>query len=457
MAGIIPETHQDAALIMEQLFTHPLSRKSQKQHPNLVEHALDLVETARKLPYPNDLKASPWWQQKQHNFMAFCKRLRSPVDIVSFAQCTYLSGSDRRLFDRTKPIHDIVLKQLRRMAFNLNICPPIHMDIEDSPYSMPPSIVPLNGKNYSNSFLNMLGYALGSSTAIDRPHNHILEIGSGYGNLARILKLRHPNTTITLLDLPETLLLSYIYLTLNFPEATIRFITEGDTYDHSDHADFILLPAQLSPFLQGKQFDLAINTGSLQEMPRRTVDYFMDLVQNQTDTSFFYSFNYFLNARSVLREWSEADRNQEANNICPIMKPNWKPVHFQFNTPHLTVDCTGRNWLELLMKKEDVADSAEVLISKAHAACEEADQYPVFSDEWLKLLWTSIHLKPTSKAIHKLLGGIELFTLGWNRTNHMFSGQFGAPSNPKASLSERRQLFESIEEVRYYRSLLKST
>ncbi|MBF0144306.1 MAG: putative sugar O-methyltransferase [Magnetococcales bacterium] len=512
--GRLPHDPTAADQVMATLFAHPLRERCRETFPDLLPRALSLVRKACALPYPEELRVSPWWAAKQRHFMGFCSRLTSPVDLVAFAQCTWLSGSDRRLFDRTRPIHRVILEQLRQLEQAFALCPPLTLPLEDSPYSMQASLVPIHGKNYSNSFLNMLGYALGSVTTIQprRPVRRVLELGSGYGNLARVVKLLAPDATITLIDLPESLLLCQVYLTLNFPEARITFLDHPDDYarDEARTADFVLIPAQLARAVEGNAFDLTINTGSLQEMPARTVAYFMDLIRQRTDSAYFYSFNYFINARSLLREWSEADQKEESANICPLMDDRWEPLRFHLNPGHLTVDCQGRNWLELLARKlprpagapprtggvhgtanprekgpgvaapgvegpgvedpgmegpgvedpgvEDPgvenAPAQEQARQAALHLVREADTFPVFSDPWLERLWRSVWLRPTNDALDRLLGGIELFTLGWSRPNHMFSGRFGSPADETADLATRQRFFEAIEEVRFYRGLL---
>jgi SAM-dependent methyltransferase len=123
-------------------------------------------------------------------------------------------------------------------------------------------------------------------------HPVTLEIGSGYGGLASHLHRILGRGTRVLVDLPETLLFSSNYLTLQHPEARIylyhpddaaRALAELQTYD------FVLLPNFRLELLASRQFDLALNVESLQEMTSAQVDlYLAFLVRN---TQLFYSWN----------------------------------------------------------------------------------------------------------------------------------------------------------------------
>ncbi|MGN7613778.1 putative sugar O-methyltransferase [Magnetococcales bacterium HHB-1] len=455
LEGYLPKEDQIAEKMMAKLFPHTQREHLAKSYPTLVSDALKKFKKIRELPYPKALQVTPWWRDKQRVFWDFCTLLTNPIDLIAFAQCALLSGSDRRLIDRPQWTKNII----RQQRFHLNRAFQIsrqQIDQEESPLSIESSRFLIGTKQDSNSFLNMLGYALGSADIVekkDRLH-HILEIGGGYGNLARLLKLRHPQTTITLVDLPESLLLCFIYLSVHFPDSKIALIDKTSDLDQQTKKslDFILVPAQRSLILKNRHYDLAINTGSLQEMPKSSSHFFIDLITKKIDCDYFYSFNYFINARDHLPE-CESFYLPHTHEIIPQLDGSWKPLRFHLNPPHLTTDCRGRNWLELLavkQKKRSKKDSKR----RAKKLTKKAKRHPEMSDPWLSYLWHAIQIYPTRKALKMILNGLKQFTLKKNPKNHLFSGQFGAPSTPEANLEQRQILFERIEEVRYYRSLL---
>jgi putative sugar O-methyltransferase len=457
--GMRPKDSEEAGRIMQILFPHPVHHTANSEHLMLAEKARGLVNAARKLPYPEGYEVSPWWAAKQNNFMRFCSLLANPVDIVSFAQCTHLSGSDRRIYGERPNAGYIIMEQLKQIEQIYGKCVPTEYTVEDSEFSIQSSLYKIADKWYSNSFLNMFGYYLGSvhSLPFDRNIASILEIGAGYGSLARIIKLLHPEIQYTIVDLPETLLLSYIFISLNFPSAKKIFLTRQDDYDvlEKEEYDFIFVPAQLCPSLYGRKYELVINTGSLQEMPIRTTEYLLNIINNRIEADFFYSFNYFINARSVLREWSGADPDIEFSNMCPQLDPWWNVLSFRFNPLHLTVDSKGRNWLELLVERIKREERNSINIqNRATSLMNESEKYPVMSDKWLEHLWQAIRMDSSPEYIRKMINGLELFTKGWHRPNHMFSGKFGAPAGPDASWEYREALFSRIDEVNYYNSLM---
>jgi putative sugar O-methyltransferase len=99
--------------------------------------------------------------------------------------------------------------------------------------------------------------------------HQVIEIGAGWGGFAHHLKTLFPNTTYTIVDLPQTLLFSATYLKATFPDARIRIYGEGPVeslFDDGDHTDFLFLPAHAFARLPIPAADLAVNLASFQEM-----------------------------------------------------------------------------------------------------------------------------------------------------------------------------------------------
>lgn len=431
LTGASPRDSETAAFLMSTLFPHSLRKDVADNHGSLVGQVLTSIERARKSSYPEGLAVSPWWGDKQNAFIRFCSLLTNPLDVVMFAQCTYLSGCDRRLYEDSDILSKTIIDQLRAIEDVYGICVPLDFSIEESPYSMEFSTFYVSERKYSNSFLNMVGYYLGSAYAVSQkgPLNRVMEIGAGYGSLARIIKLKHPDVRYVILDIPETLILSAVFLHLSFPEAVIRIATTSEEYEtaSAEDPDFLLLTAQNYNDLAGSRFDLVINTGSLQEMPESTIDAYFDLLENKLDVRFFYSFNYFLNSRRSLTEWAQADSQQEIANVCPKLDPWWRVLIFKLNPSNLTVDCRGRNWLEVLVERvpQSTRDRSE---SEKRAAelYSKTFSLPVLSDAWLESLWAAIWLHPNPPYIERMIAGLDLFVKGWHTSNNMHSGIYGS-------------------------------
>lgn len=99
-----------------------------------------------------------------------------------------------------------------------------------------------------------------------------LEIGGGFGGLAYMLKRACPRTRYVIVDLPESLAFSSIYLGVLFPNEHNEFLTEDKEHLLPDKPGFTFVP---SAFLENLRFrngvDVAINTISFGEMTAEQV------------------------------------------------------------------------------------------------------------------------------------------------------------------------------------------
>ena len=102
----------------------------------------------------------------------------------------------------------------------------------------------------------------------------VMEIGAGWGGFAYQFKKLCPKVTYIIVDLPQTLLFSAVYLMTLFPSAAI-FIYDGqmeDSLSETCHSyDFVFLPHYYIDKLQLARLDLAMNMVSFQEMTTEQV------------------------------------------------------------------------------------------------------------------------------------------------------------------------------------------
>ena len=129
------------------------------------------------------------------------------------------------------------------------------------------------------------------------PNFYILEIGGGFGSLARII-IKNKNVKYFLVDLPEANLLVNYYLQSHFPEKKIfnysnykisSIEKEIDKYDI-----FILPPSVLNN--HNIMFDLAINSRSFMEMNKKVISDYFDLIQKKVKLN-----GYFLNINRYMK------------------------------------------------------------------------------------------------------------------------------------------------------------
>jgi putative sugar O-methyltransferase len=107
---------------------------------------------------------------------------------------------------------------------------------------------------------------------------NVVEIGAGFGRTAQaLIKLVGNIKNYTIIDIPEVLSLSFLYL---------KNILSEDEFAKLDFVNALSLPKDCYEF---HQVDLVINIDSFQEMPRETINYYLRQIVN--NSIFFYSKN----------------------------------------------------------------------------------------------------------------------------------------------------------------------
>ena len=106
----------------------------------------------------------------------------------------------------------------------------------------------------------------------------IMEIGAGWGGFAYQFKTLCPNVCYIIIDLPQTLLFSAVYLKTLFPQASVLLYGDKPTdrlLDGYESYDFIFLPNFFLRDVQLSRLDLTINMVSFQEMTSEEVDQYV--------------------------------------------------------------------------------------------------------------------------------------------------------------------------------------
>lgn len=136
----------------------------------------------------------------------------------------------------------------------------------------------------------------------------VLEIGGGYGALAYFIRQVFPHVQYTIIDLPESLLFSSLYLALNYQDLS-HAVFLSDAEDIFDQATFRYVPHFASHQIE-ESFDLIINTLSMSEMTEYQVKTYLDLMKKKwlTTQGIFFEQNQnnnFLgwsNAEDIIRK-----------------------------------------------------------------------------------------------------------------------------------------------------------
>jgi hypothetical protein len=159
------------------------------------------------------------------------------------------------------------------------------------------SVVCKFGRMFSPDLLRYVSYVMLLRQVLPQAGDEItdiLEIGSGYGGLARTLKCFYPRTRIWLTDIPESLRCAEIYLSKAFPEARIVWLDSTVT-STVPVADFYLVPVDEAPrLLAGKKFGLGINVWSFGEMSNGYVESWLRLLQQDCLVDWLFTINSFM-------------------------------------------------------------------------------------------------------------------------------------------------------------------
>lgn len=155
-----------------------------------------------------------------------------------------------------------------------------------------------NGIGYDTEFgrisADLIRYLSGLSDLVAsgalRPTDRkaVLEIGGGYGGLARTTLSFAPGCAYVICDLEEMLFFSAVYLSSMFGAERVHLVEGGIDREALESGHFYLVPQIDIERLCGR-FELALNQSSMQEMETRQVERYCDFLGSHAE--FFYSRN----------------------------------------------------------------------------------------------------------------------------------------------------------------------
>lgn len=126
---------------------------------------------------------------------------------------------------------------------------------------------------YTLSWLNFYCRYAYVSKFVDFDQQVIVEVGSGSGKQAEMLKRAHPGLTILLFDLPTQLYVANQYLSRVFGSTDVvgyRRTREFKDFSDIERGKINIMPHWQYPLVDGVDFDLLWNAASFQEMGRET-------------------------------------------------------------------------------------------------------------------------------------------------------------------------------------------
>jgi putative sugar O-methyltransferase len=344
------------------------------------------------------LTASQLWEGSHEEMHT--KAIEAIEDEPAFIE--FLTANNAFTFPRLTddpqcvPIADAYLDYLARQGTPL---PALPSEIAESALVSGRTILQRAGRPVSTMFLLHLCVALRL-----RGHTEdlrtIIEIGGGYGNLARIMRLFYPEQKYVIVDLLDSLYCSYVFLAVHFPDRRMLFVTEPAQLASMDEYDFVFVPSECFDGLRGCKVDLIVNTCSLGEMPQSTVDRYMKFVNGECSARYFYSINRFgpFSAEYVMPDQA---------GVSVKLAPNWRiTVWDAFGERGFSqIEPVAPAYLELLAERTVADEISHEGMSALLAAM--AGGLKRNSSAWHYCMWNAIRLFPSKPLIREYLKVIE--------------------------------------------------
>jgi len=296
------------------------------------------------------------------------------------------------------PIAERFLEHLSRQGYPIDSLPP---EYQESALAGGKVVFERNGRRLSTMFLLQLCKAM-------RIRRHsvgvktVVEIGAGYGGLARTMKLAFPISTYCIVDLLDSLYFSYVFLSANFPEAKTLLVTDRSQLGDISGYDFVFVPAEFVEGLYGRDVDLVVNTCSLGEMTQAAVDQYMELIHRGLRTRYFYSMN----------RYGFRDPHFPAD-LCSspvVLDRTWtvKAWDLWGESGFAQIEPATPPSLEILVERQlDVSQSDDVHLATARAYFNWSFAVEKRNSLWHFCLWNSIRHYPCRENLEVYLSELR--------------------------------------------------
>ncbi len=352
------EINKKSSIIINQMFELIVPQNSQlNEHTNnkIINNIQTIINDLCQIPYPSPNLVTKRWRKISIGSAKIAASLDNAYCIVLYGM---YFGQFRPMSHELSELDIQVIYyfyekiKLSGLIDRLGIPP-----LGESELALPRSIKEISGIAYSINSIAQLDefYNIMARLPAQENLSIILEIGSGYGGLARQFKSTKSKIKYILVDLPESLIFSYSFLQLNFPNAVFKFITELSEFSRiaDSKYDFLLCPMQLFPNVKWPKIDLLINLYSLGEMPQDCIDMFMHGINNNINCKYVFSQNAVFQEKNLLREAS--GDTLEGSDLVMQFNTSWQVINTTFtssgaNEGKLTNKPFYRNFCSVLMR-----------------------------------------------------------------------------------------------------------
>lgn len=367
--------------------------------------ALDALRRCGELPVPAALAPGPHGEAILARFhRAAFEQCADAARLVHFATENNGLVIYRRVDDpRTAPVISGYVNWLESNGTPLSGFP---ADFAETPLASPAVRSHVQGRTVSASFLwHLCLHARLSGLLTPR---RVIEIGGGFGGLARLNALAWPDCHQVLVDLPETLVFAYAYLRLTLPTHRVVFATSAADLDSA--CDILLVPTALLYALDGQSFDLAINVASFGEMTESAVAAYHDLLQNRLLVAHFYSINQF----GAFADHQAGGRGRRLDGVTRSSLQLDKGWDIRLWDMHgacgfAQIDPLAAPSLEVFLRRNQMTEGE--LQQAAEDLVRQADGFAEGSSDWHRCMWQAAMKWPQGQ--HKARYETYCRHLGW--------------------------------------------
>jgi hypothetical protein len=361
---------------------------------SIVADARNHLSVWRALPYPSQIVPSQVWHDHIAAHLLPIQSL-SPEELVERVTSNNITSeptaTDNPIFTKVLAAQQ---RWLERFGRPLNSFPSY---IQESELASPKVVTMAGNRLLSTAFLYFLSIATQIQSAVKKI-DFVMELGSGYGGTARVLKLLSPRTKLVLCDLPETLYLCYVFMRRHFPHSSFEVLHQGAKLPEPERAaDFTFVPAQLADQLAGSTFDLVLNTCSLSEMTQAACDWYLHLIQNRFSTDYFFHLN-------------RIGTPEDLRNCCATsygLDRDWEVLNWQWRGDDNFYNASFPNYtwlLNLMVRRIPECIRSEMLYSSMQRSLRSRlARAEKGSDEWHAAMWGLIRLEGQSGDIQAYL------------------------------------------------------
>ena len=367
----------------------------------------DALEAARRiwgsiksLPFPPEIAPSGLWQGNHPGVVAVLTETATAEEAIRLLVLQCFTHTHRRDSPYFAKIINDYLAYLERAGTPLDSLP---IDIQETRFTDEDTLTSIKGRRISTGFLYLLVAAL-KILKHTTDVRTVIELGGGYGGLARVLKLLRPNLRYVIIDLPISLCSAYLTLRGCFPQAKLVFVEEpGALAQLSGDFDFAFVPCQFIDRLRGLKFDLAVNMQSLSEMTEPAYARYMRLFQDELELRYFYNLNRFGPHVDGLRvrDRMDDDAYLEVSSTA-MLDPHWRLRFWDLYRPDGSKNLLSdvMNLLEIIIERipENCRDD-ETYKHLARCMFDEARLSLRIDDDWHRLMWDSIRYHPTVESV----------------------------------------------------------